>query len=320
MSRQFSHGFCSIALLSFLAATALNIAGCSKSTLPAIRAELPLDSAAQLSPGESRSIKDLPASELLQRGGLSLANADFRLAAVYFSGALDKDPKSVPARLGLGQAALAAGDERTARTLIDQVLTVDPDSVPALTARGRIQRNQGHLPGAIADFTRSLEMTPENAVLMTDLAMTYDRLPEQVLQAEALYRRVLELNPDSAAARNNLGFNCLLQNRAGEAVAILSGALALDSKNPRILANLAAAYLLNGDPAKALKLFRQAVGEAEAHNNIGYLYMTQSRWDDAESSFNKALELSPRYYHRAGANLERLHELRVAAEDRHPAP
>jgi Flp pilus assembly protein TadD len=288
--------------------------------LQPIRADLPLTSDAQLSPDESRSLEKLPVEGLLQRGTLALANGDYRLAAVYFSTALNKEPKSVPARLGLGQAALAAGDYGSARTLIDAVLIVEPGSVPALTARGRILSASGQLDGAIADFSHAREKAPENTTVLTELAMTFDRIPERVVEAEPLYRQVLELSPDSAAARNNLGFNFLLQGRAEEAVTILSGALALDRKNPRILANLATAYLLKGDKGKALQLFRQTVGEAEAYNNIGYLYMTQSRWEEAERAFRKALELSPRYYVRAGANLEHLHELQVAAQERHPAP
>jgi len=320
MSIRRSHRFITIAALLIMTACALGLGGCTKSQLPPIRADLPLTSGAQLSPDESRRMENLPVEEVLQRGTLALANGDYRLAAVYFTTALNKEPKSVPARLGLGQAALAAGDYGNARTLIDAVLLVEPGSVPALTARGRILSASGQLDGAIADFTHALTKEPENTAVLTELAMTFDRIPERVVEAEPLYRQVLELSPDSAAARNNLGFNFLLQGRAEEAVTILSGALALDRKNPRILANLATAYLLKGDKGKALQLFRQTVGEAEAYNNIGYLYMTQSRWDEAERAFRKALELSPRYYVRAGANLERLHELRVAAQERHPAP
>ena len=310
----------SIVALLIVTACALGLSGCAKSQLQPIRADLPLTSGAQLSPDESRSLEKLPVEGLLQRGTLALANGDYRLAAVYFSTALNKEPKSVPARLGLGQAALAAGDYGSARTLIDEVLSVEPGSVPALTARGRILSASGQLDGAIADFSQAREKAPENTAVLTELAMTFDRIPERVAEAEPLYRQVLELSPDSAAARNNLGFNFLLQGRAEEAVTILSGALALDRKNPRILANLATAYLLKGDKGKALQLFRQTVGEAEAYNNIGYLYMTQSRWEEAERAFRKALELSPRYYVRAGANLEHLHELQVAAQERRPAP
>lgn len=315
MTRPCSHRFIIINVLSIVTACAIALSGCAKSQLQPIRAELPLSRGAQLSPDESRRMENLSAEEVLQRGKVALANGEYRLAAVYFSTVLNKEPMSVPARLGLGQAALAAGDYGTARTLIEEVLSVEPDSVPALLARGRILSASGQLDGAIADFSHSLEKEPDNAAVLTELAMTYDRIPERVKEAEPLYRKALELSPDSAAARNNLGFNYLLQGRAEESVTILSGALALEAKNPQILANLATAYLLKGDKAKALQIFRQTVGEAEAYNNIGYLYMTQSRWDDAESAFRKALELSPRYYVRAGANLERLHELRVAAKD-----
>lgn len=314
-----SNRFINITTLTIVTVCALSLGGCAKSQLSPIRADLPLASGAQLSPDESRRMENLPIEEVLQGGKLALANGDYRLAAVYFSTALNKEPKSVPARLGLGQAALAAGDYNTARTLINEVLIVEPDSVPALTARGRILSAAGQLDGAIADFTHALAKAPDNTTALTELAMTFDRIPERVVEAEPLYRKVLELNPDSAAARNNLGFNFLLQARAEEAVTILSGALALDRKNPRILANLATAYLLKGDKGKALQLFRQTVSEAEAYNNIGYLYMTQSRWDEAESAFRKALELSPRYYARAGANLERLRELRVDTRDNSPS-
>ena len=318
MSRACSKPFPSIVVLLIFSACALGLGGCTHSQLTPIRADLPLTSGAQLSPDESRRLENLPPEEVLQMGKVALANSDYRLAAVYYSTVLNKEPKSMPARLGLGQAALAAGDYGTARTLIEEVLIVEPDSVPALTVRGRILSAAGQLDGAIADFSHALEKAPDNIVALTELAMTFDRIPDRVMDAEPLYRRVLELNPESAAARNNLGFNFLLQGRAEEAVTILSGALALDTKNPRILANLATAYLLKGDKSKALQVFRQTVGEAEAHNNIGYLYMTQSRWDEAESAFRKALELSPRYYVRAGANLERLHELRIAAQDNRP--
>lgn len=307
-------------VLVLVAVCAFSCSGCAKSQLSPIRADLPLASGAELSMEESRRMENLPLDEVLQRGQVTLANGDNRLAAVYFSAALNKEPQSVPARLGLGQAALAAGDYKSARILIDEVLVVEPDSVPALTARGRILSAQGQLDAAIADFTHALEKAPDNIAALTELAMTFDRMPARVVEAEPLYRKVLDLSPESAAARNNLGFNFLLQGRAEEAVTILAEGLMFDTKNPRILANLATACLLKGDKAKALQVFRQAVGEAEAYNNIGYLYMTQSRWDEAESAFRKALELSPRYYARAGANLERLHELRIVAKERTSAP
>lgn len=316
MSIRRNGRFIKITTLLILAVGALALSGCTKTQRPPLRTDLSLGSGEKIESEEDRRIENLPAKEVLKLGQLALAQSDHQLAAVYFRSTLNKEPASVPARLGLAQIALATGDYRAARTLIDAVLLAEPDSVPALTTRGRISREEGKFDNAIADFSRCREKAPDNITLLTELALTFDRIPERVIDAEPLYRKIVELGPDSAAARNNLGFNVLLQGRADEAATILSGALALDAKNPRILANLATAFLLKGDKSKALQLFKQTMNEAEAYNNIGYLYMTQSRWDEAESALRKALELSPRYYVRAGANLERLQELRVAAREK----
>lgn len=306
----------SITLLSIIAICALTLSGCTTSQLPPVRAELPLGSEDKVLPEESRRLENLPAGEVLQLGHQALGNGDHQLASVYYRTVLNKDPASTPARLGLAQTTLETGDYNAAKTLLDAILRVDPDSVPALMMRGRTLRELGKLDAAIADFSHSREKAPNNSAVLTELAMTFDRIPERISEAEPLYRKVLELSPDSASARNNLGFNFLLQGRAEEAATILSGALALDAKNSRILANLATAYLLLGNKNKALQLFKQTVDEAEAYNNIGYLYMTQSRWDEAETALRKALELRPRYYARAGANLARLQELRIAAREK----
>jgi len=88
----------------------------------------------------------------------------------------------------------------------------------------------------------------------------------------------------------------------------------MDPQNPRILNNLATAYLFSGNEGQALQLFRRVVGEAEAYNNIGFLYLSQKQWDKAEAAFNRAQEVNPRYYQRASRNLETLREARAKDE------
>ena len=74
----------------------------------------------------------------------------------------------------------------------------------------------------------------------------------------------------------------------------------------RIKNNLATAYALNGNRGKALKLFTDTIGEAAAHNNLGYLYLTQKKFDLAEEHLKNAIAISPRYYPKAEDNLNRL--------------
>lgn len=297
-----------------LAALLCGLFGCAaKSEFPSYRTATALASDSSLSPAETRSIDKMSVEELLQRGELALNEGNGQLAQVHFGAALEKAPESLAALLGLAKATHKTGDRRLARQLVEEALTRDPLLTAALGLRGRILRDQGELEAATADFRRVLESAPQDVMTLTDLAGICDRSPAKLAEAEELYRKVVELAPTSAVARNNLGFNCLLQGRYAEAVRILSEAFALDLDNPRILHNLAAAQLLAGEENKALQLFRKKLGAAEAYNNVGYLYMTQGNWDKAEASYKKAMELNPRFYVRADANLQTLYQLQSRA-------
>lgn len=299
----------SFPLLALLTGALLTLSACTQS-------EMQLRPKASLSPELTReaagirSLEDFSVTELLQRGNMALNEGNTRVAQTHFTLALEKEPESVAAQLGLARVVLANGDRHSARALVGQVLKKEPDNVTALIVRGRILRDQGELEAAAADFSLALLRSPDDPLFLTELAITYDRNPKRIADAETLYRRVVELLPESPGARNNLGFNLLLQGRPADAAPILSSALSFDPKNARILGNLATAHLLRGDEDKALTLFRRSVGEAKAYNNVGYLYMTQGRWSEAELAYTKALELSPSFYVRADANRKTLQALR----------
>ena len=132
-----------------------------------------------------------------------------------------------------------------------------------------------------------------------------------------LYIEIVNKAPDQAAGHNNLGLNYMVRGKYPEAILSFLQANELDRNNSRIMNNLASAYLLNGDQDNALNIFKKTVGEAEAYNNIGYLYMTQGRFDEAEKALKKALQISPRFYTRAQENLDKLQEMRKAAQASH---
>jgi len=299
---------CRIPALLLLGCAFFLLNGCAART-PSVRPSLAAKDL--LAPSEERhQLEKLPVADLLQGGSYALSQGNTTLAQTHFVLALEKDPESIAARLGLAQVALANGERRNARSMVEEVLEKEPDNAGALLLHGRMLRAAGELEAAVADFSSALQSLPKDPVLLSELAATYDLIPTRLSESEALYRQVVALLPGDAAARNNLGFNCLLQGRAAEASAILTSALAIAPKNQRIVNNLAAAYLLAGEEEKALQLFRKSVGLAEAYNNLGYLYMTQKRWDQADAAYARALELNPRYYVRADANRQLLKSLR----------
>jgi tetratricopeptide (TPR) repeat protein len=116
-------------------------------------------------------------------------------------------------------------------------------------------------------------------------------------QAEAHYRRAIEIAPDYAAAYSNLGALVRAEGRVNEAIAQYREALRLQPDHVSAQYNLGNALLAAGRPGEAADHFRRAVerepGSAEAWNNLGIALAAQGRPDDAAQYFRRALAIAP---------------------------
>lgn len=163
----------------------------------------------------------------------------------------------------------------------------------------------------------SLLGTDEQSALLADVlrwqgVVLTDR--GRASDAEPLYRRSLEISTalqyDSGRAH---ALNCLagLQQRRGDltgAANMLSDALEIASRcgETRLVGmlqqNLGIIADIRGNPAAALAHYLVALRTFEATNdlqqvcwtlnNLGYLYVKEQRFDEAESSFDRALQLA----------------------------
>ncbi len=270
------------------------------------------DSAAlqELSPkSDPTSLKSKSPQELVTAGFIYLANSNLKIAELHFITAINKDPKSTDAYIGLGQVKMLQGNYSEALAGFGKARELQPDSLPALVGEARALRSEGKLDAAIKKINTAMMIGPDDIGVLKELAMIYDLMGRENLSAP-LYIEIVNKTPDQAASHNNLGLNYMVRGEYPDAILAFLQAHQLDRNNTRIKNNLASAYLLNGDENSALNIFKGTVGEAESYNNIGYLYMTQGRLDEAEQALNKALQLNPRYYVRAQENLERLQQLR----------
>ncbi|WP_118185792.1 tetratricopeptide repeat protein [Paraburkholderia phosphatilytica] len=109
----------------------------------------------------------------------------------------------------------------------------------------------------------------------------------RLVEAEAMYRTILEIAPDHVDTLRSLGTLAHSANRGAEAEALLGRAIALEPAN------------------------------SQAHVNLADLLRAQNRWDEAEASYRHALALSPRFieaYERLGAMLIRTGQNEEAIE------
>ncbi len=122
----------------------------------------------------------------------------------------------------------------------------------------------------------------------------YNRAKDYV-QAEVMFRKSLELNPDNLDAHLSLGY--LLSNRReyDEAIFHLKEVIRLDPKLPKAYSNLGYIFMWKGDDGEAFGSFTRAVSlnprMVEAHLGLGVLRLKSGEYDLAENRFRIALNI-----------------------------
>lgn len=115
--------------------------------------------------------------------------------------------------------------------------------------------------------------------------------------AEAIYQRILLMQPGHAGALHHLGLVAHQQGRADFAVDYIRRSLVSDPENSSAESNLGAALTQQGRHAEAEAAYRRALqikpAYPEAHLNLGLALSEQNRLEEAIASFRRALELRP---------------------------
>ncbi|WP_421658515.1 FkbM family methyltransferase [Leptothermofonsia sp. ETS-13] len=154
----------------------------------------------------------------------------------------------------------------------------------------------GRLAEAEALYRRVLEREPEQVQVLFWLATIANQLskPEESM---AYYQRILELKPNDATAHSNLGSVLGHQGRIAEAIAHHRQALALMPSNADAHYNLAVALYQAGQVEEAALHYRRATelnpDHASAHANLGLALYGQGNLEEAVIHYQKAIALKP---------------------------
>ncbi|MBI3974419.1 MAG: tetratricopeptide repeat protein [Chloroflexi bacterium] len=119
----------------------------------------------------------------------------------------------------------------------------------------------------------------------------------RLVEAETLYRRVLEARPDDPDALQLLGALARDSGRPDLAVELIGSALARAPDVPSLHVNLANALRDRGDLDAAVAGYRRALAldpdSPVVHNNLGAVLRAQGKLDEAVASLERALALLP---------------------------
>jgi len=151
---------------------------------------------------------------------------------------------------------------------------------------------------AEALYRRAVEQDPEYVDALNLLgALLYqqNRLDESL----ACFERVRSLQPANADPLNSVGIVLRAQGRLREAVDYYRQALAIRADHPEVYSNLGNALREMGDLEGAITAYRQALDlkpdHAEGHNNLGVALKDIGQLKDAIAHYQTAIQLKPNY-------------------------
>lgn len=150
----------------------------------------------------------------------------------------------------------------------------------------------GDLADARQSYRIALEENPKSLEAKLGLARL-DQLAGRTAEAEEGFQNALKSRPGDPQALNALGQFYASQKQWTKALALLEEAADAAPNELTYRYHFAVAMAQSGDMNGAFPHFQQALGEAEAHYNVGFLLAEQGHKDMARQRFQKALAINP---------------------------
>ena len=239
-----------------------------------------------LDPGHERTMFHL--GSLLHQAG----DAE---AALAMHGSITPDsPWHQPARIraAIHHSRAPGGVERAAG-IYDALVKADPENPLLHRLKGDNARRHDHFDEALSAYARAMELGGDRARLEYYRGIAFDLL-ERDSEAEAAFRRSLEIDGNNAYVLNYLGYWLLEHGGdATEALSLIRGAVEAQPHNGFFMDSLGWGYYRLGQHREALILLERAVvlepADPTIIDHLGDAYEKNGRLREAVYEWERAL-------------------------------
>jgi DNA-binding SARP family transcriptional activator/TolB-like protein len=213
--------------------------------------------------------------DLIQRGVSeslrSFDNPENEVIALrLFERALEKNPESNAARVGIARvltrrvaefrSANRLDDLARVEKMLTEALNSNPNSSSARYFMGILRKQQGRIEDSIAEFEQTLKLNPSHANAHAQLGHSLIFLG-RAGEAERHIRKAIRIGPRDptiSAWYFMAGQADIFLGRYDAAIDWFEKSIKLNPASARVQIHLAAAYLLNGNEEKAIEAARAA--------------------------------------------------------------
>ncbi len=173
---------------------------------------------------------------------------------------------------------------------------------------GNLYADEEEFDAAIAQYTRSIELNPDQPLPYIELGFIYYNQDQKDKdkpnynqdkkdKAKAYYEQANKLPPGYASAHNNLGVIYEDEGDVNRAIAAYERAIDLDKMFTVSYNNLARLYRRQERTDEVIALYKRALKysptDPSIHNDLGLIYNDQNWLEDAIEEYKTAINLSP---------------------------
>ena len=161
-------------------------------------------------------------------------------------------------------------------------------------AAGQLAEGRGALPQAAEQYRQAIKTDPKHLGALYRLGVVYAEM-KRFDEAVEAWKKYAAATGDSAAAYSNLGFCYELARRPEDAEAAYLKGIRRDPKHVASRVNYGLMLVRRGRVNEGKLQLQTVLTEAEAHYNVGSVYESLGRTEQAKAEYDRALELDPSF-------------------------
>jgi tetratricopeptide (TPR) repeat protein len=210
-------------------------------------------------------------------------------AAISELNAIPEGERNADVLYALGRVHLGMGNDREARRYLTAANELMPTHHDILRNLVRLDRAEGRFAESVARVEAALETEADSAKLRTlsGLVALMDDRPED---AEAAFKKAIELDPADAAGYEQLARLYAKTGRLNEAVTTYETAIKARPEDPNLHYFLGTLYSFGGAQDKAIERYEDAIKYgpdlAYPKNDLAYIYAESGK------NLDRALDLA----------------------------